>query len=68
MKSLPYESGMHHKDSQVNAESMAYSIAPAEGQKLIGILTDEYFENPTKYPQGTGGLKSLQEKSLTVRK
>jgi len=47
---------------------MVYAIAPAEGQKPIGILTDKYFENSTKFPHGTGRLKSPQEKSLTVRK
>ena len=48
-----------------------YSVAPAEGQKPIVILTDQHFEemcNPAKYPHGTGGLNSVREKNLTVRK
>ena len=47
------------EDSQTVPDKI-YSVAPAEGQKPIGIPTDEHFEemcNPTKYPIGVGGLK-----------
>ena len=38
-----------------------FSVAPGEGHKPIGILTDEHFEkmcNPTKYPSGKSGMMS----------
>ena len=48
-----------------------FSVAPGEGHKPIGILTDEHFEemcNPTKYPRGKFGLMSNRKVKLTVRK
>ena len=42
-----------------------FSVAPGEGHKPIGILTDEHFEemcNPTKYPGGKFGLMSKRER------
>ena len=42
-------------------QTMSISVAPGEGHKPIGILTDEHFEemcNPTKYPGGRFGLMS----------
>jgi len=38
-----------------------FSVAPWEGHKPIGILTDEHYEkmcNPTKYPSGKSGMMS----------
>ena len=48
-----------------------FSVAPGEGHKPIGILTDEHFEemcNPTKYPRGKFGLMSNRKVKLTVCK
>ena len=41
-RGLPYESGLRQEDAlDVND---VYSVAPAEGQKPIVILTDQHFE------------------------
>ena len=49
-----------------------FSVAPGEGQKPIGILSDKHIEemcNPTKYPTGMHGLIITERKTrLTVRK
>ncbi len=48
------------------------SVAPAENQRPLGILTDEFFEElafPDKFPLGTGGLTSTKRPvRLTARK
>ena len=48
-----------------------FSVAPGEGQKPIGILSDKHFEemhNPTKYPTGRYGLVTDRKTRLTVHK
>ena len=48
-----------------------FSVAPGEGQKPVGILTAEHFEemyNPTKYPGGKFGLMSRRGVKLTMCK
>lgn len=50
LRGLPYESCMQREDLRTSANS-TLSVAPGEGQKPTGILTDEHFEdmcNPTK--------------------
>ena len=46
-----------------------FTVAPCEGQKPIGILSDMQFEemcNPTKYPTWRCGLVSERKTRLTV--
>ena len=55
------------------ADGQIYSVAPAEGQRPISIMTDANFEemcNPDKFCLGTGGFKSTQRPNskLTYRK
>ena len=48
-----------------------FSVAPGEGQKLIGILSDKHFEemhNPTKYSTGRYGLVTERKTRHTVHK
>ena len=69
LRGLPYDSCLQREDLELTAD--VFSVAPGEGQKPIGILTDEHFEemcNPTKYPGGKFGLMSKREVKLTVRK
>ena len=70
LRGLPYDSFMQREDLEMTADNV-FSVAPGEGHKPIGILTDEHFEemcNPTKYPGGRFGLRSKREIKLTVRK
>ena len=70
LRGLPYDSCMQREDLEMTAENV-FSVAPGEGHKPIGILTDEHFEemcNPTKYPGGKFGLMSKREIKLTVCK
>ena len=69
-RGLPYDSCMQREDLEMTAENV-FSVAPGEGHKPIGILTDEHFEemcNPTKYPGGKFGLMSKREIKLTICK
>ena len=46
-------------------------VAPAEGQKLLNIMTDSNFEamsNPDKFPFGVGTYSSERPRKLTYRK
>ena len=48
-----------------------YSIAPAEGQKPISIMTDSSFEemsNPDKFCFGTGGFHTERPRKISYRK
>ena len=68
LRGLSYETCLQKENVDANGEN-TYSIAPGEGQKPIGILKDDFFEemcNPTKYPTGEGGLLSNRKK-LTVQ-
>jgi DNA replication protein DnaC len=70
LRGLPYDSCLQREDLEMTADNV-FCVAPGEGQKPIGILTDEHFEemcNPTKYPGGKLGLMSKREVKLTVRK
>ena len=47
------------------------NIAPAEGQKLLFIMTDKDFElmcNPDKFCFGKGGFGEIRERKITYRK
>ena len=49
-------------------EGQVYSVAPAEGQRPINIMTDTNFEvmcNPDKFPFGTGGFNDKRPKKIT---
>ena len=53
------------------AEGQVYSVAPAEGQRPINIMTDPQFErmcNPEKFPLGIGGFNNTHLKKITYRK
>ena len=53
------------------AEGQEYSVAPAEGQNPVNIMSDEAFElmcNPDKFPFGTGGFHSPRQKKITYKK
>ena len=53
------------------ADDQIYSVAPAEGQKPIYIMTDTYFEemrNPDKLCFGSGGFTAERPRKLTYRK
>ena len=53
------------------SDAQIYSIAPAEGQKPIPIMTDEHFEemaNPDKFCLGTGGFSTERPRKITYRK
>ena len=70
LRGLPYDTVMHCQDVDASADGI-FSVAPGEGQKPIGILMDEHFEemcNPTKYPSRGFGLMANRERKLTVRK
>ena len=52
-------------------EGQVYSVAPAEGQRPINIMTDSNFElmcNPDKFPFGTGGFNQERARKITYRK
>ncbi len=47
------------------AEGQVYSVAPAEGQRPINLMTDPQFElmcNPEKFPLGIGGFNNTHLK------
>ncbi len=51
------------------AEGQVYSVAPAEGQRPISIMTDPQFElmcNPEKFPLGIGGFNNTHLKKLHI--
>jgi len=53
------------------ADPQLLSVAPAEGQKLMDIMTDKHFEamcNPDKFCLGTGTFSTEQPKKLTYKK
>ena len=53
------------------ADAQIYSLAPAEGQKPILIMTDTHFEemcNPDKFCFGNGGFNTERPRKLTYRK
>ena len=53
------------------ADDQNYSVAPAEGQKPIYIMTDTNFEemcNPDKLCFGSGGFTAERPRKLTYRK
>ena len=53
------------------ADAQIYSLAPAEGQKPISIMTDTHFEemcNPDKFSYGNGGFNTERPRKLTYRK
>ena len=71
LKGLPYDSLLQREDTLNATTDNVFSVAPGEGQKPIGILSDKDFEeicNPTKYPTGRYGLVTDRKTRLTVRK
>ena len=51
------------------SEDNIFSVAPGEGQKPIGILTDKHFEemcSPTKHPYCKFCLLANREKKLQI--
>ena len=53
------------------SEGQEYSLAPAEGQHPINIMTDPKFElmcNPDKLPFGLGGFNCERCRKITYRK
>ena len=54
-----------------DADAQTYSVAPAEGQRPIAIMTDEKFEemaNPDKFCFGKGGFCTERPRKITYRK
>ena len=52
-------------------EAQIYSVAPAEGQHPLDIMTDPFFEemiNPTKFPYGIGGYNTERTRKIFLRK
>ena len=71
LRGLPYDSFLQREDTIDATTDNMFTVAPSEGQKLIGILNDKFFEemcNPTKYPTGRYGLVTERKTRLTVRK
>ena len=65
----PQESMLSVENPESDAQT--YSIAPAEGQKPISMMTDEKFEemaNPDKLCFGTGGFSTERPRKITYRK
>ena len=55
----------------LEAFGQTFSIAPAEGQKLLSIMTDSNFEtmtNPDIFCFGSGAFSSKQRRKLAHRK
>ena len=53
------------------ADAQTYSVAPAEGQKPISIMSDTNFEemsNPDKFCLGNGGFSTERPRKITYRK
>ena len=55
------------------ADGQIFSVAPApaEGQRLLSIMTDDQFEsicNPDKFPYGSGAFNSSRDRKITYRK
>lgn len=58
-------------NEEEEAESRTYSIAPAEGEKPLNIMTDPTFEvmcNPDKFPLGFGGFNTERPRKITYKK
>ena len=56
---------------ETTQEGQVYSVAPAEGEHPINIMTDSQFElmcNPEKFPFGTGGFNTTRFRKITYRK
>ena len=70
LRGLAYETCLQREDIDRGADDIL-SVAPGEGKTPISITEAEFFEemfNPTKYPSGEGGLKTLRDTKLTVQK
>ena len=70
IRGLPYESGLQKEEIESDSDKV-YSVASGEGQTLMNMFTDDYYEelsNPTKYPFGKGGMNCHRERSITIRK
>ena len=71
LRGLPYDSCLLREDTVDATTERIFAVAPGEGHKPIGILSDKYFEemyNPTKYPTGKFGLITGRKTKLTVHK
>ena len=71
LRGLTYDSLLLREDTVDATTDNVFAVAPGEGQKPIGILSDQHFEemcNPTKYPTGRCGLIAERKNRLTVRK
>ena len=71
LRGLPYDSCLLREDTVDATTDNTFAVAPGEGNKLIGILSDKHFEemcNPTKYPTGKFGLITDRKTKLTVCK
>ena len=69
LQGLPYDSFLQREDAVNATTDDVFTVAPGEGQKPIGILSDKQFEemcNPTKYPTGTYGLTTERKIRLTI--
>ena len=65
----PQESMLSAENPEADAQT--YSVAPAEGQKPISIMTDSKFEemaNPDKFCFGEGGYNTERPRKITYRK
>ena len=71
LRGLPYDSFLQREDTVDATTDNVFTVAPGEGQKLIGILSDKHFEemyNPTKYSTGRYGLVTERKTRHTVHK
>ena len=69
LRGLPYDSFLQSEDAIDATTDNVFTVTPGEGQKPIGIRSDNYFEmcNPTNYPTGRYGLITERKTRLTVR-
>ena len=68
---LEITGGTHASMMSLENPEQIVSIAPAEGQKPLFIMSDPNFElmcNPDKFCYGNGGFGSKRERKITYRK
>lgn len=71
LRGIAYDTCMHPENEEDIGDKIL-SLAPAEGQRPLGILADDFFEElafPDKFPRGYRGYTSTKRSvPLTVRK
>ena len=65
----PMTSMLSYENPEIEAQ--IYSVAPAEGQRPLDIMSDTHFEemsNPSKFPYGKGGFHTSRPHKISIRK